>query len=70
MHKAPSLPRIACHGVGETRCDQGPSWDNKVTAKALEVRLDPLGGREQVAKARTRPSGWEGSAVPGFLGRV
>ena len=56
--------------VGETRCDQGPSWDNKVTAKALEVRLDPQGGREQVAKARTRPRGWEGSAVPGFLGRV
>ena len=30
--------------------------------KALEVRLDLLGGRDQVAKARTRPSGWEGSA--------
>ena len=64
------MPRIACHVVREPRCDQGPSWDNKVTAKALEVRLDPLGGREQVAKARTRPSGWEGSAVPGFLCRV
>ena len=62
MPEAPFVPRIACHGVGEPRCDQGSSWDNKVTAKALEVRLDLLGGRDQVAKARTRPSGWEGSA--------
>ena len=70
MPEAPFVPRIACHGVGESRCDQGPSWDNKVTAKDLEVRLDPLEGRDQFAKDRTIPSGWEGSAVPGFLGRV
>ena len=38
--------------------------------KGLEVRLDLLRGGDQVAKARTRPSGWEGSTVPGFLGRV
>ena len=50
MPEAPFVPRIACHGVGEPRCDQGSSWDNKVTAKALEVRLDPLEGRDQVAK--------------------
>ena len=55
MPEAPSMPRIPCHGVGVPRCDQGPSWDNKVTAKALEVRLDPLGVRDQVAKTRTRP---------------
>ena len=41
-----------------------------ISLKALEVRLDLLGGRDQVAKARTRPSGWEGSAVPGFLGSL
>lgn len=70
MPEAPSMPRIACHGVGKPRCDQGPSWANKLTAKALEVRLDPLGERDQVAKARTRPRAWEGSAEPGFLGRV
>lgn len=29
-----------------------------MTAKALEVRLDPQ-EEEQVAKARTRPRGWE-----------
>lgn len=70
MPEAPSMVRTACHGVGKPRCNQGPSWANKLTAKALEVRLDPLGGRDQVAKARTMPRGWEGSAVPGFLGRV
>ena len=67
MPEAPSMPRIACHGVGVPRCDQGPSWDNKVNAKALEVRLDPLERRDQFAKDRTMPRGWEGSAVPGFL---
>ena len=38
--------------------------------KALEVRLDLLGGRDQVANARARPTDLEGSAVPGFLCRV
>ena len=41
-----------------------------MTIKALEVRPDPLEDRDQVSKARTRLRGWEGSAVPGFLGRV
>ena len=31
------MPRIACYGVGEPRCDQGSSWDNKVTAKAVGI---------------------------------
>ena len=70
MMPEPSMPRIACYGVGEPRCDQGSSWDNKVTAKAVEVRPDPLEDRDQVSKARTSPRGWECSAVPGFLGRV
>lgn len=70
MPEAPSMPRIACHGVGKPRCDQGPSWANKLTAKTLDVRLNPLEEKDQVAKARTMPRGWEGSAEPDFLGRV
>ena len=63
---APQNARGSVH----TSRDQGLSWDNKVTAKAVEVRPDPLEGRDQVSKARTSPRVWEGSAVPGFLGTV
>lgn len=37
MHEAPSTPRIAfAMWLGNPGVTKGPSWDNKVTAKALE----------------------------------
>ena len=55
MPEAPSMPRIACHGVGEPRCDQGPSWYNKVTSLVAQT----IKCLSKMRETRVRSLGWK-----------